>query len=107
MMPRAIVSSPDAAIYSVVDVRKIAKPGFNAADFVEYCTTQGKVDLEGNGIYKTLLVAPMGGFYSEKGVSNPGKTQMRFAYVESPENMKLVPELFVALFSQYEQLRDK
>ena len=108
MMPGAIVSSPDAAIYSVVDVRKIAKPGFDAGDFVEYCTTQGKVDLEGNGKYKTLLVAPMAGFYNTKeGSINPGKTQMRFAYVESPENMKLIPELFVALFSQYEELRKK
>ena len=107
MMPGAIVSSPDAAIYSVVDVRRIAKPDFDAAKFVKYCTTQGKVDLEGNGKNQTLLVAPMAGFYSiKKGDINPGKTQMRFAYVESPENMKLVPELFVTLFSQYEELRE-
>nr|QEE17076.1 aspartate aminotransferase [Candidatus Prometheoarchaeum syntrophicum] len=108
MMPGAIVSSPDAAIYSVVDVRRIAKPGFDAVKFVEYCTTQGKVDLEGNGKHQTLLVAPMAGFYSTKeGVYNPGKTQMRFAYVENPENMKIVPELFVTLFSQYEKQKEK
>ncbi|MHA1855210.1 MAG: pyridoxal phosphate-dependent aminotransferase, partial [Promethearchaeota archaeon] len=107
MLPGAIISSPDAAIYSVVDVRNIAKKDFDAVKFVEYCTTQGKVDLEGNERFLTLLVAPMSGFYNtKKGEHNPGKTQMRFAYVESPENMKLVPELFASLFSQYEELRE-
>ena len=59
-----------------------------------------------NGKYATLLVAPMAGFYksSEKG-KNPGLTQMRIAYVETPERMKLVPLLFAELFKQYEALR--
>ena len=46
-MEGIIVSNPDASIYSVVDVRRIAKPGFNALDFVLYCAQKGKVILDG------------------------------------------------------------
>ncbi len=104
ILPGIIISSPDASIYSVIDVRTIAKPGFDANDFVMYCSQQGKVEL--NGKMMTLLVAPMDGFYTvEPGQPNPGKTQMRVAYVETPERMKLVPELFMRLFREYESRR--
>ncbi|MBN2156557.1 MAG: aminotransferase class I/II-fold pyridoxal phosphate-dependent enzyme [Candidatus Lokiarchaeota archaeon] len=104
MLPGVIISSPDAAIYSVVDVRNIAKPGFNATDFVMYCTKEGKVTLDDTDY--TLLVAPMKGFYSsEIGERNPGNTQMRIAYVETPQRMKLVPELFARLFLEFEHKR--
>lgn len=104
-LPNVIVSSPDASIYSVVDVRNIAKPGFNALDFVMYCAEDGSVDV--NTKMMSLLVTPMAGFYSvEKGQENPGKTQMRIAYVEPPDKMKLVPDLFTKLFKQYEAQRD-
>jgi len=100
-LPGVIVSSPDASIYSVVDVRNIAKPGFDALDFVMWCASRGKVNLDGADT--TLLVAPMAGFYNvKKGEKNPGKTQMRIAYVETPENMKKVPRLFAELFAQYQ-----
>jgi len=100
-LPGIIVSSPDASIYSVVDVRKVAKPGFDAIDFVMWCATKGKVNID--GIDTTLLVAPMAGFYNIiRGEKNPGITQMRIAYVETPENMKKVPLLFAELFKQYE-----
>lgn len=103
-MPGLIVSSPDASIYSVIDVRNIAKPGFNASDFVKYCVSEGKVPI--NGKDYTLLVAPMAGFYSvADSQQNPGKTQMRIAYVESPENMRLIPELFSSLLAEYEKNR--
>ncbi len=99
-LPGVIISSPDASIYSVVDVRNIAKPGFDALDFVLWCATQGKVNIYGENM--TLLVSPMAGFYNvSKGEKNPGKTQMRIAYVESPEKMKKVPLLFAELFKQY------
>jgi len=97
-VPGLIVSSPDASIYSVIDVRKIAKPGFNALDFVLYCATKGSVNIGGKNY--TLLVSPMNGFY-QNSIDGPGVTQMRIAYVESPERMKLVPELFARLFSSY------
>ena len=100
LLPGVIVSSPDASIYSVVDVRNIAPADFDALEFVLWCARQGKVEIEGR--YQTLLTAPMAGFYKmEAGVPNPGRTQMRVAYVETPERMKLVPDLLAALLKQY------
>ena len=104
-LPGVIISSPDASIYSVVDVRNIAKSDFDALDFVLWCATQGKVKIDGVNV--TLLVSPMAGFYNiRKGEKNPGKTQMRIAYVESPENMKKVPHLFAELFREYSKAAD-
>ncbi len=101
-LPGIIVSRPDASIYSVIDVRNIAGSGFDAQDFVMYCAGDGKVDIDGEKT--TLLVTPMAGFYSvSEGEENPGKTQMRIAYVETPEKMKLIPALFRALFIRYEK----
>jgi len=100
-LPGIIVSKPEAAIYSVIDVKNIAKPGFDAMDFVMYSAKEGKVNL--NGKNYTLLTSPMAGFYNvEKGKTNPGKTQMRIAFVEPPEKMVLAPKLFKALFEKYE-----
>ncbi|MBU3126433.1 aminotransferase class I/II-fold pyridoxal phosphate-dependent enzyme [Clostridium tagluense] len=102
--PGLIVSSPDSSIYSVVDVRNVVKPGFDSIKFVMYCAQEGSVDL--NGVETTLLVAPMKGFYDLKpGQANPGSTQMRIAFVETPENMEKVPELFVKLLRKYEKAR--
>ncbi|UYP44321.1 LL-diaminopimelate aminotransferase [Candidatus Lokiarchaeum ossiferum] len=103
-VPSGIISSPDASLYSVIDVRNIAKPGFDSSDFVKYCTKTGKVEIDGTEY--TLLVAPMSGFYKVKeGQPNPGKTQMRVAYVETLEKMRLIPELFANLFNQFESQR--
>lgn len=105
-LPGIIVSNPDASIYSVVDVRKIVPEQFDAKQFVLYCAREGKVDL--NGKKYTLLVAPMEGFYNVAGHErNPGKTQMRVAYVEPPERMKLVPGLFSALLKQYLSIKSE
>ena len=102
--PGLIVSSPDASIYSVIDVRNVVKPGFDAIDFVLYCAQEGSVNL--NGVQTTLLVAPMKGFYNiNKGEKNPGTTQFRISFVETPENMAKVPELFVKLLHQFEAQR--
>jgi aspartate aminotransferase len=103
-LPGIIVSSPDASIYSVVDVREIAGPDFDAVDFVTFCAREGRVEIDGKTY--TLLVAPMAGFYSvPEGEANPGVTQMRIAYVETPDRMKLVPRLFAELFEKYEARR--
>ncbi len=102
--PGLIVSSPDAAIYSVIDVRNVVKPGFDAIDFVLYCAQEGSVNID--GVETTLLVAPMKGFYDIKaGEKNPGSTQFRISFVESPENMAKIPELFVKLLRQFEAQR--
>jgi aspartate aminotransferase len=102
--PGLIVSSPDASIYSVIDVRNVVKPGFDSIDFVMYCAQKGAVECD--GVETTLLVAPLKGFYDLKpGETNPGNTQMRIAFIETPENMAKVPELFVKLLKQYEAQR--
>ncbi len=99
-LPGAIVSAPDAAIYSVVDVREIAAADFEAMDFVLYCAKEGEVILEGKRY--TLLVAPMSGFYNLPGAENPGRTQMRVAFVASPQEMEIVPRLFAELFHSFQ-----
>ena len=59
-----------------------------------------------DGVETTLLVAPMKGFYNvDKGEENPGSTQFRISFVESPENMAKVPGLFVSLLRKYEAQR--
>lgn len=100
LIPGVIISRPDAALYSVIDVRRIAASTFDAFDFVRYCASKGSVQLA-DGRY-TLLVAPMAGFYnSGQELINPGRTQMRIAYVETPETMKYVPLLFKELFAGF------
>jgi aspartate aminotransferase len=100
LMPEVIVSRPDAGMYSVVDVRNIVPADFDALEFVLFCARTGSVQVEGRPL--TLLTAPMAGFYSvAAGVTNPGRTQMRIAYVDTPERMKLVPELLKGLLEQY------
>ena len=101
-LPGIIMSRPEASIYTVLDVREIAKPGFDAEDFVMFCSKKGEVNVQGKRM--TLLVSPMWGFYNVLG-ENPGKTQMRIACVEPEDKMKLVPMLFAELFKQYESQR--
>lgn len=104
ILPGIIISSPDASLYSVIEVNSIAKPGFDANEFVLYCAREGKVNKEGKDL--TLLVAPMWWFYSPvPWQENPWKTQMRIAYILPPEQMKLVPMLFKELFNQFEANR--
>jgi len=102
--PGLIVSSPDASLYTVMDVRNIVKPGFDSIEFVLYCAQKGAVECD--GVETTLLVAPLKGFYDPSlGDKNPGSTQFRIAFIETPENMNKVPELFVKLLKQYEAQR--
>lgn len=96
-MPSLIVSAPDASLYTVVDVRNMVGADFDAGEFVMYCAKEGKVSIQ--GVEKTLLVAPMSGFYSKDAAL--GKTQMRIAYVETPEIMEEVPALFAKLLQDF------
>jgi len=88
-LPGVIVSKPQAAIYSVVDLLPKVPKVFDITDFVLYCAQKGEVEIEGNKM--TLLVAPM------------GTTQLRIAYVLPPEEMKLVPRLLKELLEKYLQ----
>jgi aspartate aminotransferase len=104
LLPELGVSKPEASIYYVVDVKDIAKPGFNAEEFVKFCANEGAVDVNGEKV--TLLVSPMAGFYNVSDEEdNPGLTQMRVACVAPEEEMGLVPRLFVELFRKYEEGR--
>jgi len=99
LLPGIIISPPVAAIYSVVDVRRIVPVDFDAMDFVLYCAREGTVELEGK--HYTLLVAPMSGFYNLPPEENPGRTQMRIAYVEPLDCIRIIPELFRELLQEY------
>ena len=99
-VPGLIVSSPDAALYTVIDLRNLFGPHFDATEFTLYCAQKGQRLL--NGVKTTLLIAPMAGFYSSRpGEMNPGKSQMRIAYVEPPEVMANVPKLFAELLRDF------
>jgi len=86
-LPGVIVSKPQAAIYSVVDLLPIVPKDFDITDFVLYCAQKGEIEIDGQKM--TLLVAPM------------GTTQLRIAYVLPPEEMKLVPRLLKELLEKY------
>lgn len=103
-LPGCIVSSPEASIYSVIDVRELVDENFDSLQFVLWCATKGSVATE-DGVM-TLLVAPMGGFYDiSENPENPGRTQFRIAFVEPPEVMSKIPDLFAKLFQNYLQER--
>lgn len=101
-LPGCIVSRPEASLYSVIDVRELVDDQFTAMDFVLWCATAGKIATP-EGHY-TLLTAPMEGFYdTSEQPSNPGRTQFRVAFVEQPEVMAKVPQLFADLFRAYQK----
>ena len=103
--PDFIVSNPQASIYFVIDVRKVAKPGFDCDDFAIYCAEKGHIMIDGQEY--TLLIAPMKGFYSGASPEdNPGKTQLRLSFCENPDVLRLAPVLLSKLFREYEAQRD-
>ena len=84
----------------MIDVRNCVGEDFSAVDFVMWCAGEGAVDLDGRSL--TVLTAPMAGFYSvPEGVPNPGRTQMRVAYVQTPERMAMIPAIFARLLQDY------
>jgi aspartate aminotransferase len=103
-LPGVIVSSPDAAIYSVIDLRNCVGEDFSAVDFVTWCAAEGAVETGGRRL--TVLTAPMAGFYSvAPGRPNPGRTQLRVAYVVSPEEMAVIPPVLARLVQDYLESR--
>lgn len=98
-LPGVIISNPEAALYSVVDVRNVAPANFEAAKFIAWCAQEGRVDIDGRD--HTLLVAPLGGFYGQTMADDPARFQMRLAYVEPPAQMAKVPRLFARLFEAF------
>jgi aspartate aminotransferase len=96
-LPGLIVADPEASLYTVIDVRNIAPAGFSATRFVEACAARGREPI--GGTPHTLLVAPMSGFYTDRGTA--GQTQMRLAFVATEKEMDQVPSLFAALFRRF------
>lgn len=95
-----IISNPDCALYSVIDVRNLVPNTFNSLDFALYLAETGSTDFE--GLPHTLLMAPMSDFYTvSKKEKNPGDTQLRIAYVQPPSEMTKVPVLFKRLLENY------
>ena len=104
--PDFIISKPEASIYFVIDVRNVAKPGFDGVEFATWCAEHGRVTLDDGNDY-TLLMAPLNGFYSGADKdNNPGKTQLRVSFCETPNLLKLAPVLLSKLFRAYEAQRD-
>lgn len=100
LIPGAVVSSPDASIYSVVDLRAVVPADFDGVAFVRWCAKVGRREVDGRPL--TLLTAPMAGFYSvPAGRPNPGRTQLRLAYVLPPDQMRLAPDLLAGLLADY------
>lgn len=99
LLPGLIVSNPEAALYSVLDLREVL-PDFDCEKFIRYCASEGSFEIEGRR--HTLLLAPMKGFYSDAQDRNhPSQKQMRLAFVAPPAAMKRMPRLFVGLLQQY------
>jgi len=98
LLPKLIISRPDASLYSVVDVRELVSSRFDAQEFVLWCASEGAVEIDGEQL--TLLVAPMAGFYAPEHAEE-GRTQMRIAFVEQPKEMAVLPRLFSALLLKY------
>tara|TARA_Y100001934_G_scaffold23213_1_gene25947 strand:- start:482 stop:1771 length:1290 start_codon:yes stop_codon:yes gene_type:complete len=97
-LPGLIISEPEAALYCIVDFKKIADSKFDSLKFVEYCAKRGKIKIKDK--FYTLLLATMDGFYSD---SKLGNTQLRIAIVETPEKMLLAPKVLSKLFFDYTQ----
>jgi len=98
-LPGIILSSPGAAIYIVLDFKNITPSDFNISKFIEYCSLNGKVSI--NNKNYTLLLSPMGGFYSNK---IKGGKQARIALVEPENKMKIVPRILSNLLNDYLKL---
>lgn len=95
-IPGIIASRPDAAMYTVLDVRDLVDESFQVSDFVRYCAEKGNVNLDGKGY--TVLVSPMDGFYNS---GSGGRTQMRIAFVDPPELLEKTPKIIRELLREF------
>ena len=99
LLPNIIISKPEAAIYSVIDVKNISKgKNFDAKEFCIWCAITGKEKI--GEIYYTLLLSPMDGFYVNK-KDKVYKTQMRISYVADIKDIEKIPILLKNLLEKY------
>ena len=95
-IPNLIVSKPESALYFIIDFKMIFNNDFDIENFIEYCATIGKSEINNN--YYTILLSPMTGFYYNR---DDGKTQARIAIVEGEDSMKIVPDILSNLIDKY------
>ena len=95
-LPGIILSSPGAAIYIVLDFKNITPFDFKISKFIDYCSLNGKIELNGNN--HTLLLSPMMGFFHGK---SKGEKQARIALVEPESKMRIVPKILSSLLKNY------
>ncbi len=96
-IPGVIVSSPESALYSIVDLRKIVPKEFKIEKFCQFCAEKGKICI--NNKDYTLLFTPLTSFYLSK--SKYRHYQLRLSYVESSQEIKKIPFLLAELLKQY------
>tara|TARA_B100001113_G_C20853559_1_gene510708 strand:- start:51 stop:716 length:666 start_codon:yes stop_codon:yes gene_type:complete len=96
ILPGLIVSTPESALYLVIDFKNIVSSKFDILDFIKYCALKGKYKIEEK--FYTLLLAPMKGFYQSNDI---GKTQARIAIVESEELINMTPLVLTKLLEDY------
>ncbi len=96
-IPKVIVSSPESALYSIVDLRNLVPKSFKIEKFCQFCAEKGKVCTK-NGDF-TLLFSPLTSFYLSN--SKYKHYQLRLSYVASPEEIKEIPHLLSELLHQY------
>jgi len=103
------------ALFSRIFTSFVVKPGFNSADFVDYCATKGKVEID--GVMRTVLNAPMAGFYkSNAGEENPGiyeehincnvenKVMIVSSSFHVSAGLNLVAEIFTTQQTQFQRV---
>ena len=96
LLPKVIVGQPQSAMYCVCDFSAAIRGDFDSYEFVLFCAKEGRVAM--NDQIFTLLTAPMQGFYANP---HDGKTQIRVAFVESEDKMKIVPFLLKELLTRF------
>ena len=93
LLPWIIISPVQAALYSVINVKNLVPVEFSAQEFVLWCAQYG----QHNGY--TVLLAPLAWFFI---TPQPEATyQLRLSYVETPERLELLPEVFATLLHEY------
>jgi aspartate aminotransferase len=93
LLPGIIISPAQSALYSVINLINIFPADFSAQEFVLWCAQYG----QHNGY--TVLLAPLAGFFITP--QEAAMYQLRLSYVETPERLALLPEVFTTLLKEY------
>lgn len=95
LIPDINVSKPNAALYLVLDFRKIS-PHFRAVDFVNFCAEYGKSKYKGQTY--TILMTPLENFFKNKEL---GRAMARLSFVDDQDKIRLLPYVLKDILEQY------